>query len=347
MRLNLIRRGLNRSSFVIMILGVTALGSNAFWMWHDRNLLPSGDLFELNFWRHPAIMNSFIIAVIMIYALRQISRNREKLSHLGYPLIEHTSHYRGMDIWRSVEPLTKRPVMLHVIRQEKFPGQREDWKSVSHQWIKRGEKSKRLTSPHIARVLDCGMAVKNIFYFAVEMPRGISLRAFVQLYGACPVERTAYFMAQIAHAVQDVHHHELNNLRLDPSLIYVGVRASNYDWITVVISGCDENPASIPMNDTDQFIRIALGLMTGNWPDKDMATTAALTSSMENQYQVSYAMIYDWLRLLSIQEPGERPTVMEIARRMTSTMTTRSWNQDRAAAWWKKIEVNADNKDGT
>ena len=270
-RLIQVRRTLNRSSLIIIFLGLTALCANAAWVWLNRKSpLPAYPV-EWSSGTCLVYLNSVLFAVVLLYAMRQISRTRQKLITLGYPLLERVRERRGMETWKSVEPLTKRPTMLHVIHADKFPHDAGGWKALSHQWIKRGEKAKRLTSPHVARVLDCGFADHERFYSAMEMPKGISMEALVQYSGPCPPARAVYLLAQVAHALEDAHAHDFTLIQLEPSSVFIGSRASNYDWVTVIFSGYElaGSPDHARHVDTLQFVNLAIGLFTGKWPQPD------------------------------------------------------------------------------
>jgi len=204
------RNSLDRASRIIIALGLLALFGSAAWVTYD--LSPTGMnvqalTADYHTWLHPAYLNSVLISLIIFYALRQISRTREKLAPLAYPLIERVERIHGLEIWRSVEPVTRRSMHLHVIKRSRYAASREEWKTISQAWIRRAERARRLVSPHTARIIDCGFAQGNRFYSMVEMPRGIRLDEFIAVYGAVPVNRALFLLVQLAHAIQEAHHH--------------------------------------------------------------------------------------------------------------------------------------------
>ena len=340
-RLMEIRRKLNRSSYIIITLGLFALMGNAFWVWMDRQAyLAQYNPFVLATWFHPAHVNSLVIAVIMLYAMRQVSKTRLKLSPLGYPLLEIEEQHRGVEIWKSVEPLTKRPVLLHVIRPDKFPVGQETWKSVSHRWIRRSEKARRLTSPHIARVMDVGYAQHERFYTALELPRGVRMTDLVEQQGALPLNRAIFIMAQVAHAIQDAHENGLNEISIHPRHIWIGHRSSNSDWVTLMLSGYESDvDATVgARDDLRQFALITLGLLAGAWPDepKTPSQVEALVRGVDLPYELAQVI----QRCLLVQSSDELPPIDEIARRMWASVPGASWNNDHAVAWWKEHQAD-------
>jgi len=343
-RLVLVRRTLNRSSRVIVLLGLISLVGNALWVWQDQfssqgRTQPS----EYSDWFHPAYMNSLLIAIIMLYALRQISRTRQKLMPLGYPLLERIEHHRGRDVWRSVEPLTKRPAHLHVIHAEKYPLEQLSWKEISRQWIKRGDKVKKLTSPHIARLLDCGFAQQESFYAVVDLPRGITLHEFIHRHGACPPDRAMFLLAQIAHALQDAHDIGLYNLSLRPQHIWIGFRSTNADWITVELFGYEENDSAEHLTriDVRDFILLAMGLLTGKWVD-DRTNLPAVASAIDdlNLLDLPYMFKQQLSRYSMVHDDETIPPTDELARRLWATLPGPTWNNDRAQAWWSMHKID-------
>jgi len=336
-RLSEIRRKLNRSSLIMITLGLCALTGNAFWVWRDRSdFLAQFNPFELHTWFHPAHVNSLIIAIIILYALRQVAKTRMKLAPLGYPLLEIEEQYRGVEIWKSVEPLTKRPVMLHVIRPDRFPVGHDTWKTVSHRWIRRSEKARRLTSPHMARILDVGYAQQERFYTAMELPRGVRLSELVEAHGAQPLNRAVFIMAQVAHAMDDAHQHGLKDVSLHPRHIWIGHRSSNSDWVTLMLYGYESNDESTAAarQDIRQFALITLGLLSGVWPKEP--TNNSEVDALVAPLDLPYGMAQLMQRCLLLHNDDEIPPIGEIARRMWDSVPGSQWCNDYAVAWWKE-----------
>lgn len=344
-RLVEIRRKLNRSSRVIIILGLLALVGNAFWVWHDRHQFTQA-FNPLNFssWFHPAYVNSLVLAMIILYAMRQISKTRQKLTPLGYPLLEREETFRGLEIWKSVEPLTKRPASLHVIHPDKYPSEHETWKTISHRWVRRSDKARRLTSPHIARVLDSGYAQHESFYAVMELPRGISLFELVEQFGVCPVDRAVFLLAQTAHAIQDAHANGLFYLSLRPQHIWVGSRSSNVDWVTVVLFGYElnEQKEELARQDIRQFALIATGLMTGKWlMDENSPELIKTASNQLDTCHVPFGIKQILLRCLASPDDEVLPPVDEMVHRMWDAVPGDQWTNDRAFAWWQEHQQDA------
>lgn len=336
-RLAEIRRKLNRSSLIIITLGLLALAGNAFWVWHDRARFTE----ELNplvigSWFHPAHVNSLVIAVIILYALRQIARTRQKLAPLGYPLLASEEKHRGVEIWKSVEPLTKRPAILHIIHPERTGLGGAPWREVSHRWVRRTEKARRLTSPHIARVLDVGYAQHERFYTVIEMPRGLRLQDLVEQHGPLPANRAVFIAAQLAHAVQEAHAAGLSGLSLHPRHCWIGHRSSNCDWLTVMLSGysaADDGHVS-PADDVRAFARIIIGLLAGRWI-AETAGQAEVVGALD-RCELPYGVAEVLRRCLAAGTEDALPPLDELARRMWDALPGPCWNNDRAAAWWRE-----------
>lgn len=334
-RLLEVRRKLTRSSVIIVALGLLALSGNAFWVWHDRNeFIAAFNLSAPRTWFHPAPVNSLLIAVIMLYALRQIAKTRRKLAPLGYPLLEAEEKVRGVEVWTSVEPLTKRPAMLYMIHPERSGVGRDAWREVSHRWVRRSEKARRLNSPHVARVLDAGYAQHERFYTVVEMPRGLRFDELVRAHGALPVNRAVFLMAQVAHAVQEAHEAGLFGLALHPRHCWVGSRSSNVDWVTVMVSGhcVDEEATTDAGPDLRAFALILLGLLSGTWPSAQDAPSAH--AAVIDRLALPYGIASALHRCLNANATDALPPVEEIVRGMWASLPGPFWNNDLAEAWW-------------
>jgi len=338
-RLVNVRRSLNRSSRIIVLLGLLALGGSALWVTHDRMaLITRFDLLEIRTWFHPAYLNSLLVAVMILYAMRQVSRTREKLVPLGYPLLDRVDHQRGVEVWRSTEPLTRRPVHLHIISPDRFPDGRQDWQKISRAWMRRAEKSRQLSSPHIAYLIDCGFAQYNFFYAVMEMPPGMRLDAMVKEHGEIVPARAMYLLAQVAHAVNDAHRHGIEGVSVDPRHIWVGRRASNEDWVTLELHGYEKpTEADSPGRaDIYQWAALAVGMMTGIWLYEESVIDTDRIAEKLYARKVPHIVV---LQLIECLQPAQNefvPPVEEMIRRMWEVIPGPAWNNDRAAAWWRE-----------
>ncbi len=336
-RLIATRISLNRSSRMMVLLGLVALAGNSFWLWQEG--IPAHD------WFHPAYISSLLIAVIILYALRQITHTRRRLMPLGYPLLERESHRRGLELWKSVEPLTRRPVHLYLARPEKFPQEPKAWENLTRAWSRRAEKARRLTSPHATRLFDYGFALGNRFYTAVELARGITLRTLVSDYGPCPADRAYFLLAQIAHAIQDAHNQGLDHLDIRPDAIRISNRPGAEDWTTLMLLNHDlppEENAAATREDLRRFGLLAAGLLTGAWPDDRKTPNAAALEQAMAEHGAPYAMRDLFARYIGPDH--DAPPLSEGMRRLNAAMASGSgWNQDRAVAWWAQHQPNKGN----
>ncbi|HMO52192.1 MAG TPA: hypothetical protein PKE26_02920 [Kiritimatiellia bacterium] len=336
-----VRRSLHRSSRMIVALGLLALSGNVFWVWHERGPRPAAfDPLEIDTWYHPAYVNSILIAMIMLYALRQVTRTREKLEVLGYPLLEREDQHRGVEIWRSIEPLSKRPVHLHVIRPEKFPGGQEDWHEASQRWLRRADKARRLASPHIAHLIDSGFADGRRFYAAMELIQGLPLETFIEEHGPCPPERAVYLLAQMAHALDDAHRCGIFPVALAPRNIRIGKQASNCDWIWIdlfqyeQVAGAEPNRAQ----DIRQLAKLAIGLLTGIWNPDDAPEVSAEIDQRLSAPPIPYPFRRELLAWLNADGSPDAPSPLVLVERLSRTVAAPVWDNERATAWWQARE---------
>lgn len=336
------RNSLDRASRIIIALGLMALFGSAAWVTYD--LSPSGMSLEpltpdYHTWLHPAYLNSLLISLIIFYALRQISRTREKLAPLAYPLIERIERIHSLEIWRSVEPVTRRSMHLHVIKRNRYPASREEWKTVSQSWVRRAERARRLVSPHTARIIDCGFAQGNRFYSMVEMPRGIRLDEFIAAYGAVPVNRALFLLVQLAHSIEEAHHHGFNGLNIRARNIYIGSRAANEDWVTSVLFGYEkEGLEQDTAEDIRRFAGIAAALLTGKLLDQETFGGLPVREMMESG-GVPYAIRQPLLECLERREESV-PPIDELVRRLWAAQTGPEWTIEDASRWWKQYRAS-------
>lgn len=337
-RLVQVRRSLNRSSRIIVLLGLGSLMSMALWVGLEKSL-PGLSLHRLDFfaWRHPVVISSLLTAIMIVYAMRQVSRTREKLNPLGYLLLEQAEPYRYVETWRSVEPLTKRPVLLKIIAADKVPCDHCAWLAASQGWIRRAEKARRLSSPHIAQLIDTGYAQQQRFYAAMEMPRGIRLDGFIHRFGACPLDRSLFLLAQLVHAIQDAHELDLSPLEITSRNIWIGQRTCNDDWLTLLPLGYDLDEyraGEAVASDYRNFARIAMLLLTGSSPDETEAINTEEAERLLAMQQVPFLIRDQLRRCLTAGVNRELPPLREIMRGLWEAQPGQPWTNDRARAWW-------------
>lgn len=333
------RRSLDRSSRVIIILGLLALFGSAAWVTYDFSEYGATEQtlsLDYHTWLHPAYLNSILISAIVIYAVRQITRTREKLAPLAYPLIERIERIHALEVWRSVEPVTRRPMHLQVIKRNRYPCSRDEWKSISQNWIRRAEKARRLVSPHTARIIDCGYAQGNRFFSMVELPRGIKLDEFVSIYGAIPLNRALFLLVQLGHSIEEAHHHGFDKLNLRTRNVFIGSRAANEDWVTTVLFGYDRDGADGPGTDDDvrRFAMIAASMLTAKNLDQESLELPALEEALEAA-EVPFAIRQ--LLIDCIANSGKPvPPINELIRSLWAAHHGPEWTIEDAARWWKE-----------
>ena len=330
-RLVNVRRSLNRSSRIIVLLGLLALTGCAIWATRDQTR--SFNVLEFSTWFHPAYINSALIAIMMIYALRQISRTRQKLNPLGYPLLECVGELRGIEIWRSTEPLSLRPVHIHFIKPDKFRSTGASWDQLRQGWLRRAEKMRRLYSPHVAPLVDCGYGQGNTFYSVVALPAGQRLDEFIEAHGPCPVDRTLYLLEQVADAISNAHDQGLFQLTLQPRHIFIGRRSHQEDWVTMELFGyeADEDVSGETHTDAAAFARIATGMLTGAWPELSTPRSALETSLREKN--IPETMIHSLLKHQNNRHTNA-PAIASIIAELRAGFHGEPWTRERAAAWW-------------
>lgn len=333
-RLVNVRRSLNRSSRVIVLLGLFALTGCAMWVKYDQSARAASlSLQEWRTWFHPAYINSVLIAVMMMYALRQIRRTRQKLNPLGYPLLECIDVQRGVEVWRSTEPLTMRPVHVHLIQRDENKSTADNWDELRQAWLRRSEKRRRLFSPHVATLFDCGFGQGDSFYTVVEMPVGLRIDKLIAQHGPCPIDRTLHLLDQLAHAIDDAHQQGIYQLGLSARHVWIGQRASIADWVAVELFGYnhDQSAESSTSDDVAAFARIAVGICTGKWLEAS-ATSEAMHDAL-HEHNIPDEIARHIVDMANIRN-GTTASVYDLFRKIRDVYHGPMWTPDRATAWW-------------
>jgi serine/threonine-protein kinase len=149
----------------------------------------------------------------VIYGLR---REVRKARTLGQYLLEEKLGEGGMGIvYRARHAMLRRPTAIKLLNAER----------LGEHGLARFElevrAAARLSHPNTVTVFDYGRTPDGVFYYAMELLDGASLKEIVRVGGPLPPERVAHFLQQVASALAEAHGEGLIHRDIKPDNIVI------------------------------------------------------------------------------------------------------------------------------
>ncbi len=160
--------------------------------------------------------------------------------HTGLRLGPYTLERRmaggGMgEIWEASHDTLVRPAALKVIKRPPGLERREERK-----WFERFRREAvvtgSLTSPHTVDLYDFGVA-GGMFYLAMELLEGLTLRQLVERHGPLDEARVAYLIRQACHSLIEAHEGGVVHRDLKPDNLLVTRAGRDFDFLKVIDFG--------------------------------------------------------------------------------------------------------------
>jgi serine/threonine protein kinase len=102
----------------------------------------------------------------------------------------------------------------------------------------------RLKHPNTIRIHDYGSTPDGVYYFAMELLDGRTLREALRDEGPVPAQRAIHVMRQIIGALSEAHDHGVVHRDLKPSNIFLCRHSDNEDFVKVLDFGLVKELAS-------------------------------------------------------------------------------------------------------
>jgi CHASE1-domain containing sensor protein/tRNA A-37 threonylcarbamoyl transferase component Bud32 len=233
----------------------------------------------------------------------------------------------------------------------------------------------KLQHPSVVQVYDFGVTAEGLFFYAMELLEGITVRDLVAEYGAVPAPRAAEIVRQVAQALREAHGKRIIHRDLAPANLMITVRGETYDVVKVLDFGLvkrirpvgDEErrhahsesgivigspgfiaPEVLRGGDADERVDIyALGvvwytLLAGRAPFTGATATAVIQSQLRAAPAPLHKLAPDLpLPLVELvidamqPDPRLRLRSMSELLKRLDALALPAWSQDQARRWWK------------
>ncbi|MEM9731730.1 MAG: serine/threonine-protein kinase, partial [Myxococcota bacterium] len=188
------------------------------------------------------------LATRVIHGLRQEVRD---IKSLGQYTLERKLGEGGMGVvFQATHGMLKRPTAIKLLRPEQVS------LDAQARFRREVQLTAKLTHPHTVRIHDYGKTPDGVFYYAMELLEGATVREIVETCGPQPAARVVRILRDAALALNEAHSIDLIHRDIKPSNIMLAKQGGEYDVTKVLDFGLVKNTGTEATDRTDANIVI-------------------------------------------------------------------------------------------
>lgn len=173
-----------------------------------------------------------LLGLVTLTSLRTILRLRRQVEKVGpYRLVARLGQGAMGVVWEARHALLRRPTAVKLLA----PG------TGGERALARFEREVQLTAglthPSTIAIYDYGRTGEGVFYYAMELLRGINLLQLVQFDGPLPPARVAHLLRQACGALTEAHAAGLIHRDIKPANLMICVYGGIPDFLKVLDFG--------------------------------------------------------------------------------------------------------------
>jgi len=177
-------------------------------------------------------LGMFVFSYSNVVWRRRLGEAELKLKQLGQYTLEEKIGEGGMGVvYRARHALMRRETAVKLLLPDR----------ADRESIQRFEREVcltcQLTHPNTIQVYDYGRTPEGIFYYAMELLRGLNLHEIVARFGAQPEARVIHILAQICEALAEAHGLGLVHRDIKPANVFLCRRGGVPDCVKVLDFG--------------------------------------------------------------------------------------------------------------
>ena len=173
-----------------------------------------------------------LLGLAVVTSLRTISRLRRQAEKVGpYRLIAKLGHGAMGVVWEARHALLRRPTAVKLLA----PGTQGE-RSIAR-FEREVQLTAGLTHPSTIAIYDYGRTADGVFYYAMELLRGINLTQLVAVEGPLPPGRVVHLLRQACGALSEAHAAGLIHRDIKPANLMVCVYGGIPDFLKILDFG--------------------------------------------------------------------------------------------------------------
>jgi CHASE1-domain containing sensor protein len=172
------------------------------------------------------------VALVTVTSLRTISRLRRQVEKVGpYRLTARLGRGAMGVVWEARHALLRRPTAVKLLA----PGT-EGERSLAR-FEREVQLTAGLTHPSTIAIYDYGRTSDGVFYYAMELLRGINLLQLVTQDGRLPASRVVHLLRQACGALSEAHAAGLIHRDIKPANLMICIYGGIPDFLKVLDFG--------------------------------------------------------------------------------------------------------------
>ncbi len=176
-----------------------------------------------------------LVGAVLVGLIAWVMTNRRRLKslkRLGQYHVEGEIGRGSMGVvYRAHHVLLGRPAALKLL-----PAGLVDAASRA-QFEREVRLAAKLQHPSIVAVYDFGVTTEGLFFYAMELLDGVTVRDLVEAQGALPPARAAALVKQIAEALREAHDKQIAHRDLAPANLMITMRGATCDIVKILDFG--------------------------------------------------------------------------------------------------------------
>ena len=173
-----------------------------------------------------------LLGLVTITSLRTILRLRRQVEKVGpYRLVARLGHGAMGVVWEARHALLRRPTAIKLLA----PG--VEGERALARFEREVQLTAGLTHPSTIAIYDYGRTADGVFYYAMELLRGINLLQLVSLDGPIGPARVVHLLRQACGALSEAHAAGLIHRDIKPANLMICVYGGIPDFLKVLDFG--------------------------------------------------------------------------------------------------------------
>ena len=173
-----------------------------------------------------------LTALVMVTSLRTIARLRRQAEKVGpYRLVAVLGRGAMGVVWEARHALLRRPTAVKLL-----PPGTEAGRSLAR-FEREVQLTAGLTHPSTIAIYDYGRTADGVFYYAMELLRGLNLLQLVAYQGTLPPGRVIHLLRQACGALSEAHAAGLIHRDVKPANLMICVYGGIPDFLKVLDFG--------------------------------------------------------------------------------------------------------------
>ncbi len=173
-----------------------------------------------------------LLGLVTLTSLRTILRLRRQVEKVGpYRLVARLGRGAMGVVWEARHALLRRPTAVKLLA----PGTQGD-RSLAR-FEREVQLTAGLTHPSTIAIYDYGRTAEGVFYYAMELLRGINLLQLVEFDGPLPPGRVVHLLRQACGALAEAHAAGLIHRDIKPANLMICICGGIPDFLKVLDFG--------------------------------------------------------------------------------------------------------------